>query len=268
MAAGVATTATISTTDTHSTHERVPCWALEEERELAADDVRVYVARSRQAAIVGALAAGVESDRGDVISGAIPESVTWVDVPVVWSDGTTRAHVAACLVGEPKGAHERRPARGHAPFTLPRPVFESGGHADLIRIFLPFGSDPTRITSGVLEVGYHRSYERRPDWGQIEALRAAAAHVAMAGETAGLYRDTRRHGEQLELSAEISRAIASSIDLDQTLRLVAQHSARLVHASLCQIALYEEDREGWFGAAASDQQDLWLRQHGERAEPS
>src|SRR5260370_313111 len=218
--------------------------------------------------VVGALGAGVESDRGDVISGTIPESATWVDVPVVWSDGSTRAHVAACLIGESKGNDERRPARGQAPFTLAGEVFESGGHADLIRIFLPFGSDPTRIASGVLEVGYHRSYERRPDWGQIEALRAAAAQVAMAVETAGLYEDTRRHGEQLELSAEISRAIASSIDLDQTLRLVAQNMARLVNASMCQIALYEEDREGWFGAAASEQEDLWRRQHGERSEPS
>src|SRR6202011_2207987 len=176
--------------------------------------------------------------------------------------------VAACLIGEPKGPDERRPARGQAPFTLAGEVFQSGGHADLIRIFLPFGSDPTRIASGALEVGYHRSYERRPDWGQIEALRAAAAQIAMAVETARLYEDTRRHGEQLELSADISRAIASSIDLDQTLRLVAQNLARLVDASLCQIALYEEDREGWFGAAASDQEDLWRRQHGERSEPS
>jgi GAF domain-containing protein len=275
MAAGAATSSTIiATSDTtkgdgHSTHKRVPRWALEEERELAADDVLIYVARTRQAAVVGALAAGVESDRSDVISGSIPESATWIDVPVVWSDGTTMAHVAACLIGEPKGPEDgRRPARGQPPFTLAGEVFQSGGHADLIRIFLPFGSDPTRIASGVLEVGYHRSYERRPDWGQIEALRAAAAQVAMAVETARLYEDTRRHGQQLELSADISRAIASSIDLDQTLRLVAQNLARLVDASLCQIALYEEDREGWFGAAASDQEDLWRRQHGERSEPS
>ncbi len=274
MAAGAATASTIASTETHKgddghqIHKRVPRWALEEERDLAPDDVLVYVARSRQAAVVGALAAGLESDRGDVITGSIPESATWTDVPVVWSDGTTMAHVAACLIGEPKGTDDRRAARGQPPFTLAGEVFQSGGHADLIRIFLPFGSDLARFATGVLEVGYHRSYERRPDWGQIEALRAAAAQVAMAVETARLYEDTRRHGEQLELSADISRAIASSIDLDQTLRLVAQNLARLVNASLCQIALYEEDREGWFGAAASDQEDLWRRQHGERSEPS
>src|SRR5258708_23145576 len=123
------------------------------------------------------------------------------------------AHVAACLIGQAKGKDDRRPSRDKAPFTLSGEVFQSGGHADLIRIFLPFGSDPTRIAMGVLEVGYHRSYERRPDWGQIEALRAAAAQVATAGETARLYDDTRRHGDQLELSADISRPIASSIDL-------------------------------------------------------
>jgi GAF domain-containing protein len=273
MAAGAAATTTIAAAeatrgDGASHTQRVPRWALDEDRELAPDDVLVYVARSRQAVIVGPLGAGVEADRSDIVTGSIPETATWTDVPVVWSDGTVMAHVAACLIGESRSKDDRRPARGQPPFTLAGEVFQSGGHADLIRIFLPFGSDLAPLATGVLEVGYHRSYERRPDWGQVEALRAAAAQVAMAVETARLYEDARRHGEQLELSADISRAIASTIDLDQTLRLVAQNLARLVDASLCQIALYEEDREGWYGAAASDQEDLWRRQRGERSEPS
>src|SRR5205823_10893443 len=103
------------------------------------------------------------------------------------------------------------------------------------------------------------------DWGQVEALRAAAGQVASAVETARLYEEARRHAEQLALTADVSRAIASSIDLDQALTLVAHNLARLVDASMCQIALYEEDQEGWYGAAASDLQDLWRRQHGERA---
>src|SRR4029077_20546773 len=139
---------------------------------------------------------------------------------------------------------------------------------DLIRIFLPFGSDQQSRTSGVLEVGYHRSYERRPDWGQIEALRAAAGQVASAVETARLYEEARRHAEQLALTADVSRAIASSIDLDQALTLVAHNLARLVDASMCQIALFEEDQEGWYGAAASHLEDLWRRQRGERSQPS
>ncbi|MDQ6876679.1 MAG: GAF domain-containing protein [Candidatus Dormibacteraeota bacterium] len=269
-AAGAATTAAIDSAEMSkgpglSRRARVPRWALEEERALAPDDVLVYVAGAWQTAVVGPLPAGGTIDRSDVIAGALPTQATWTEVPVVRADGKTVAHVAACLIG---GADLRPAGTGQAPFTLAGEVFEKSGHADLIRIFLPFGSDLNRRATGVLEVGYHRSYERRPDWGQIEALRAAAAQVAVAVETARLYEEARRHGEELELGADVSRAIASSIDLDQTLRLVAQGLVRLVGASFCQIALYEEDREGWFGAAASDQEDVWRRQHGERSEPS
>ena len=271
MAAGAATASAIDATERSKgkgARARVPRWALDEDRQLAGDDVLVHVARRWQAVIVGPLPAGGVIDRADVFTGAIPDASTWIEVPVVRSDGTTVATVAACMIGEGEGADDRRAGSGVPPFTLAGEVFEAGRHAELIRIFMPFGSDHDRRATGVLEVGYHRSYERRPDWGQVEALRAAAAQVAAAVETARLYEDARRHAEQLELSADVSQAIASSIDLDQTLRLVAHNLVRLVHASLCQIALYEEDREGWFGAAASDQEDLWRRQHGERSEPS
>ncbi|HEY1421733.1 MAG TPA: GAF domain-containing protein, partial [Candidatus Dormibacteraeota bacterium] len=267
MAAGAATAAAIDAAETsmgtgpRATHGRVPRWALEEDRVLAGDDVLVYVAQTWQPAIVGPLPA---RDHADVIAGGIPVHSTWVEVPVVYGNGTVLGHVLACLVGEA----EQRGGPDAPPFTLAGEVFERGGHKDLIRIFVPFGSDQSRRATGVLEVGYHRSYERRPDWGQVEALRAAAGQLAVAVETARLYEDAQRHAEQLELIADVSKAIASSIDLDQTLALVTQNMTRLVDASLCQIALYEEDREGWYGAAASDQQDLWLRQRAERSEHS
>jgi GAF domain-containing protein len=174
--------------------------------------------------------------------------------------------VPAGLIGDAEG-HAPPPA-GEPPFTLAGDIFETSGHADLIRLFLPFGLDAGARATGVLEVGYHRSFAQRPDAGHVEALRAAAAQVAVAVETARLYEDARRHAERLELSADVSRAIASSIDLDQTLRLVARNLVRLVDASTCQIALYEEDGQGWFGAAASDQEELWLRQRGDRPGPS
>ncbi|HKW73488.1 MAG TPA: GAF domain-containing protein, partial [Candidatus Dormibacteraeota bacterium] len=251
MAAGVVT----------ATEQKAPRWAtLEEDRVLARDDVLVFVARTWQPAIVGAYPS---TDRSDVISGGIPIASTWVEVPIVYSNGMVLGKVLACLVGE-----KERSASDEAPFTLAGEVFERGGHKDLVRIFVPFGSDQARRATGVLEVGYQRSDQRRPDWGQVEALRAAAGQLAVAVETARLYEEAQRHAEQLELVADVSKAIASSIDLDQTLRLVAQNLARLVGASLCQIALYEEDREGWYGAAASDLEDLWRRQHGERADAS
>jgi GAF domain-containing protein len=268
-AAGAATTAAVDSAETSKggvRRARVPRWVLEDERQLAPDDVLVHVARTWQVAVVGPKPLGGKTDRADVVAGALPPQATWADVPVVRSDGTVLTHVAACLIGP--GVDTRAGLASDPPFTLAGEVFEKSGHGELIRIFLPFGSDPSHRATGVLEVGYHRSHDRRPDWGQIEALRAAAAQVAVAVETARLYEEARRHGDELELSADVSRAIASSIDLDQTLRLVAQGLVRLVDASLCQIALYEEDREGWFGAAASDQEELWRRQHGERSEPS
>ena len=268
-AAGAATTAAVDSAETSkggARRARVPRWILEEERVLAPDDVLVYVARTWQVAVVGPRPFGDKTDKADVVAGTLPTHAIWSDVPVVRSDGTVLTHVAACLIGG--GVDIRPTSPSEPPFTLAGEVFEKSGHADLIRIFLPFGSDLNRRATGVLEVGYHRSHDRRPDWGQIEALRAAAAQVAVAVETARLYEEARRHGDELELSADVSRAIASSIDLDQTLRLVAQGLVRLVDASLCQIALYEEDREGWFGAAASDQEELWRRQHGERSQPS
>src|SRR5207245_802081 len=79
---------------------------------------------------------------------------------------------------------------------------------------------------------------------------AAAAQAAIAMETARLYEDARRQAQLLELTADVSKALASSIDLEQTLALVARNLARLVDASACQIALAEEDGGGGCGAAA------------------
>jgi GAF domain-containing protein len=264
MAAGAATTTAIDAADARSSAhagKRVPRWAMEEDRVLSHEDVLVYVARNWQTVIVGPMP---WTDHADVVSGGIPVAATWTEVPVVYGNGMVLGSVLACLIGEREPGYP-----GDAPpFTLAGEVFERGGHKDLVRIFVPFGSDQSRRSTGVLEVGYHRSDQRRPDWGQVEALRAAAGQLAVAVETARLYEEAQRHADQLELVADVSKAIASSIDLDQTLTLVAQNLARLVDASLCQIALYEEDREGWYGAAASDMQDLWRRQHGERSDSS
>jgi GAF domain-containing protein len=238
--------------------QRVPRWALQQERALAATDVLSFVARDWQVTVVGELPRGEREE--EPIAGYGPDQVYRFEVPVVRSDGTVVAKVPACLV-EPAGGTP--PAGDEAPFTLAGEIFETSGHGDLIRVFLPFGLDGG-IAAGVLEVGYHRASGRRPDRMHVEALKAAAAQVAIAVETARLYEDARRHAEQLELSADVSRAIASSIDLDQALGLVARNLVRLVNASTCQIALYEEDGSGWFGAASSDQESLWRRQRGER----
>ena len=263
LAAGTATSEAIDAAHVGDGGSRVPRWALEHERVLAPSDVLSFVASGWQVVLVGPAVTGGQT--ADLISGGIPDGLRWIEAPVV-KDGKTLAMVPACLIG-PSEAGEASGARSDPLFTLAGEVFESSGHAELIRLFLPFGLDTGARATGVLEVGYHSSFERRPDWGQVEALRAAAAQVAVAVETARLYEEARRHAEQLELGADVSKAIASSIDLEQTLRLVARNLVRLVDASTCQIALFEEDGEGWYGAAASDQEELWQRQRGERPHP-
>src|SRR4029077_1391060 len=214
MAAGAAPSAAIEGTAPQA-GKRVPRWALEEDRVLADDDVLVYAASTWRPVIVGPLPS---TDHADVISGGVPAAHTWTEVPVVYSNGMVLGQVSAVLIGEDVDRKREGP-----PFTLAGEVFERGGHKDLVRVFMPFGSEQSHRASGVLEVGYHRSDRRRPDWGQVEALRAAAGQLAVAVEMARLYEEAQRHMGQLELVADVSKAIASSIDLDQTLTLVAQN---------------------------------------------
>ena len=246
--------------------KQVPRWALEQERVLAPTDVLAYVVRSWHTTLVGSATGSRDVRVEELMAGSIPEPVEKLRIPVVRHDGTTVTTVSAVSLGHSEAAEEASDgATGEPPFTLAGEVFEAGLHADLIRLFVPFGLDNRRRATGVLEVGYHRSKERRPDWGQVEALRAAAAQAAIAMETARLYEDARRQAQLLELTADVSKALASSIDLEQTLALVARNLARLVDASACQIALAEEDGGGWYGAAASDQEELWRRWHVERS---
>ncbi len=279
MAAGAATADSIDATPNRDLRAtgwgvpRVPRWVQLTDRTLSPADVLVHTARHRQVVVLGTVGNGVgDSGSDDLVAGYPPEQVHRRTVPALRSDGGTAALVPAVLIDQADapgvpGSHAALPA---VPFTLDGDIFEGSGHRDLVRVFVPFGlsPDPQASATGVLEAGYHRSHRRQLGRAQIEALRAGAAQVAVAAETARLYEDVKRHAEQLEITTDVSKAIASSIDLDQTLRLVARNLVRLVDASLCQIALYEEDGSAWQGAAASDEEALWRRQRGERPEPS
>ncbi|MDQ6772242.1 MAG: GAF domain-containing protein [Candidatus Dormibacteraeota bacterium] len=267
MAGGATTSPTIDSAEMKegSATALVPRWALDQERALSPQDVLVFVARSWEAAVVGALSQRGDDAGDELLPGAGGERMRRTQVPVVLEDGRTVASIPVVTVAQARPGDSRLPlVATDPPFTLAGELFQASGHGDLYRIFVPFGLDDTKPATGVLEVGYHRSVERRPDLTQVGALRAAASNIAVAAETARLYESVRTHAEQLELGVDVATAIASSIDLEQTLRLVARNLARLVGASVCQIALYEEDGSGWFGAAASDQEEQWRKQHGDR----
>jgi GAF domain-containing protein len=249
----------------------VPRWAQLPNRTLAPDDVLGYAAGSWRIVVVGSGPNGGDaSGPGDgeaLVAGYPADQLDEREVPAVRADGSISAVVPAILIGRPDAAGERSASLA-PPFTLDGDIFETSRHHDLLRVFVPFGLDTRGRATGVLEAGYHRSHKRQLERPQIEALRAVAAQVAVAVETARLYEDIKRHADQLEITTDVSKAIASSIDLDQTLRLVARNLVRLVDASLCQIALSEEDGSAWYGAAASDEEELWRRQRGERPESS
>jgi GAF domain-containing protein len=247
---------------------RVPRWVLPPNRALAPDDVLVFTARHWQTVVVGATTTSDEHAGSDFIVGYPAERLDRRDIPAMRSDGSRSATAPAVLIADGRATHRAAEALPDPPFTLDGDIFEQSAHGDLVRVFVPFGLDTRVRASGVLEAGYHRSHKRQLERSKIEALRACAAQIAVAIETARLYEDAKRHLEQSEITTNVSQAIAATRDLDQTLRVVAKGMAQLVDASLCQIALFEEDGSAWHGIAATESEDLWRRQRGERPEPS
>jgi GAF domain-containing protein len=251
---------------------RVPRWVLQNERRIDNKDILSFVARHQRTVVIAALA---DTRDQDFVCGYPEQQLERVQIPVARGSGQPTDLVRAVLLRGPNqttepasaGRGTLQPARD---IQLQGDLFDASGHAQLLRVFVPFGADPGAggRASGVLEAGYHISRKRQLDRLQIEALNAAAAQIASAVETAYLFEESRKRAEYLEIVTEVSRMIASSIDLEQTLHLVARNMTRIVDASTCLIALFEDDGSAWFGAAASHDEDLWRRQRIERPEPS
>jgi|SRR5579872_511281 len=252
---------------------QVPAWAAPGVRLLDPHDVVAYVATRRRAVVV-APASGPAG--ASFVTGYPEELLSRKQIPILKADGSTAGYVHAARLKE---AADRAPLREEESesgaynvsddFTLNQELFEAYGHDGLIRVFVPFGADAGGgRASGVLEAGYHISRQHRLERVQIEALRACAASIAVAVETARLYEDVTRRARQLEMVTEVGRAIATSIDLEQTLSLIARNMARVVDTSVCLIALLDEDGSAWYGAASSDQEDVWRHRRVERPEQS
>lgn len=254
---------------------RVPRWVVTHgSRPVAPRDIVAYVATRRRPVVVAALE-GPDDDY--FVSGYPEDRLERLGVQIIRSDGSTAGQVRAARL---RGAADRAPIQEEAgggdvayrvtdEFTLDADIFTAHGHAALVRVFVPFGiDDKGELASGVLEAGYHLSRRQRLERIQIEALRACATVVAVAVETARLYEDVNRRAKQLEIVSEVSRTIATSIDLQQTLDLIARNMARAVDASVCLIALLDEDGAAWYGAASSDNEDVWRHRRVERPEPS
>jgi len=254
---------------------RIPRWVTGGMRVLDRKDVVSYVGTRRRAVVVAAKDSG-EDDY--FVTGYPEDLLERLEVKILQSDGGSAGSIHAARLREaadraPLSASDGEEAsyRVTDEFTLDAGFFTQYGHAALVRVFVPCGTlidSAGKRATAVLEAGYHISRRPRLERVQIEALRACGATLAVSIETARAYEDVTRRSKQLEIVTEVSRSIATSIDLEKTLGLVARNMARSVDASVCLIALMEEDGSAWYGAAASDSEEIWRQRRVERPEPS
>ena len=253
---------------------RVPKWVAGGARPLDRRDIVSYVATRRRAVVV---AARDRADDDHFVVGYPEDLLERLEVQIARPDGTSVGSVHAARLRE---AADRAPLaveeqgatyRVTDEFTLDADLYSRHGHAALVRVFIPCGTLTDRSgrrAVGVLEAGYHVSRKQRLERVQIEALRACGATLAVAVQTARAYEEVMERSRQLEIVTEVSQTIAASIDLEQTLGLIARNMARIVDTSVCLIALLEEDGSAWYGAAASDSEDVWRQRRLERPERS
>jgi len=75
----------------------------------------------------------------------------------------------------------------------------------------------------------------------LDLLSSIANQAAIAIENARLYDDSQRRLHELSVLYELSQA-ASSLHLDETLRLIAERTARALRADRCALFLLDEER--------------------------
>lgn len=84
----------------------------------------------------------------------------------------------------------------------------------------------------------------------VSALETLADQLAIAIENARLYEEINQHVKELKSLNEISQAITSVLDLQNTLTLVTDHTTRLMNVAAASVALRDDEtNEVWFAAA-------------------
>jgi len=111
---------------------------------------------------------------------------------------------------------------------------------------------PIRLGSKVVGVLDLRSDEidvfSRQDVTTMELL---ADQLSIAIENARLYGEIRQRVEELTTLNKISQAVTSTLDLQETLTLITDHTTRLLGVAATSVALYDESNDDLRFAAAS-----------------
>jgi signal transduction histidine kinase len=87
----------------------------------------------------------------------------------------------------------------------------------------------------------------------VAMMELLADQLSIAIENARLYGEIRQHIEQLTTLNKISQAVTSTLDLQETLTIITDHTTRLLGVAATSVVLYDEEREDLWFAAASGQ---------------
>ncbi|MBN1217765.1 MAG: GAF domain-containing protein [Anaerolineae bacterium] len=91
------------------------------------------------------------------------------------------------------------------------------------------------------------------DKNHVSALDTLADQLAIAIENARLYDEINQHIRELKSLYDIGQAITSSLDLKTTLKLVTDHTTRLMGVAAASVALRDDKtHEVWFAAASGE----------------
>ncbi len=118
-----------------------------------------------------------------------------------------------------------------------REIFESQGHAALVRAFVPLRLRGESI--GLLEVGYWRAKRARITPDEVRLLGGLADQIAIAVGNAQLFKDSQQRITELAVVNEIGRTLTVTQDAQQLFATIHQQVGRLFDASDFYIATYD-----------------------------
>ncbi|CAG0926660.1 Nitrogen fixation regulatory protein [Thermoflexales bacterium] len=124
---------------------------------------------------------------------------------------------------------------------LDREIYESQGHAALVRAFVPLRLRGEAI--GVLEVGYRRAERARITPEEVRLLSGLTDQIAIAVGNARLFNESQQRVTELAVVNEISRTLTVTQDVQHLFATIHQQVGRLFDASNFYIATYDGGEE-------------------------
>jgi PAS domain S-box-containing protein len=122
-----------------------------------------------------------------------------------------------------------------------REIYESQGHAALVRAFVPLRLRGESI--GLLEVGYRRAERARITPEEVRLLSGLADQIAIAVGNARLFADSRQRIIELQTLNDISQIVVAQHDLSALLQQVGETVLRIFAVNTGFVALYDDQTQ-------------------------